>query len=182
MSNGDSTHLLSMDRIFVVINAVVSLAGFVTCINFPRRPELFHDGRPLDGGLSASAFMRYTWSWPSTLLAVSAKGKDMEYTDFPIMDSFTRSKELFASFTARHREGKILSVLLKCHWRALLNQSLLTVLDAVFMVAPQFSMYHLLRLLEARDAGADITLPASFWVLALACSIIAGGFFNNWMW
>ncbi|KAF2437095.1 putative ABC bile acid transporter, partial [Tothia fuscella] len=185
MSNGHSHNYLSMDRIFVSINAIVSTAGFLTCINFPRRPQLIYDGRPIDAGLSVSAFMRYTWSWPSGLLALSAKtGKDMEYTDMPLMDSFTRSTDLYEVFKLQkeNTSGGILSVLLNCHWRSMLVQNLLSGLDALMMVAPQFAMYHLLRLLEARDSGTDITLPALFWVITLALLIAVGGFVNNWMW
>ena len=65
---------------------------------------------------------------------------------------------------------------------ALTEQYIFTVIDSLFMVAPQFAMYQLLRLLEARDAGADITAQASFWVIGLGVFIIAAAFFNNWMW
>jgi hypothetical protein len=183
MSNGTSEFYLSVDRTLVLTNAVISLGGFLTCINFPRRPHVFHNGRPVDAGLSVSAFMRYTWSWPSGLLALSKSGKELEYDDMPTLDHYTRAKDLFEAFSARYKEGSsILKVLPMCHLQSLITQHVLTAVDALFMVGPQFAMYNLLRLLEARDAGANITLPAIFWVLALASFILTGGFFNNWMW
>jgi hypothetical protein len=183
MSNGTSEFYLSVDRTLVLVNAILSLGGFLTCINFPRRPEVFHHGRAVDGGLSVSAFMRYTWSWPGDLLALSKSGKELEYDDMQTLDHYTRAQDLFTSFTARQQgQPSILKILPMCHLRSLISQNLLTALDALFMVAPQFAMYHLLRLLEARDAGANISLPAMFWVLALGISIMVGGFLNNWMW
>jgi hypothetical protein len=183
MSNGTSEFYLSIDRTLVLTDAIISLAGFLTCINFPRRPDVVHDGRPVDKGLSVSAFMRYTWSWPADLLALSKSGKELENDDMPVLDHYTRAKELFEVFNARYQEGSsIMRVLPMCHLRALLTQNLLSAIDAIFMVAPQFAMYNLLRLLEARDGGANITIPAIFWVLALATFILTGGFFNNWMW
>jgi hypothetical protein len=183
MSNGTSEFYLSVDRTLVLVNAVLSLGGFLTCINFPRRPEVFHDGKAVDGGLSVSAFMRYTWSWPSDLLALSKSGKELEYDDMQTLDHYTRAQDLFDSFTARQQgELSIFKILSMCHLRTLVVQNLVTALDALLMVAPQFAMYRLLRLLEARDTGVNITLPAMFWVLALGTFIMTGGFVNNWMW
>ena len=55
-------------------------------------------------------------------------------------------------------------------------------MDSLFMIAPQYVMYNLLRLLEARDAGHNIAAEGRFWVLTLGVVIIVDGFINNWMW
>jgi ABC-type multidrug transport system fused ATPase/permease subunit len=163
-------------------NAVLSVCGFHICITYPRRPQLFYQGREVDGCWTVSAFLGYTYSWPSGLLALSAQGKELEYDDMPTLDHYFRTKELFESYQKVKDHGTVLKALFLSHWAEILRQHILTALDALLMIAPQYAMYRLLRLLEARDSGADIANEAYFWVAGLGIFITAGGFTNNWMW
>ncbi|QDS68680.1 hypothetical protein FKW77_002237 [Venturia effusa] len=163
-------------------SAVLSVCGFFICVTYPRRPQLFFQGKPVDGCWTVSAFMGYTYSWPSGLLALSATGKELEYGDMPILDHHFRTRQLFDSYQRVKHRGSPLKALFLSHWVQILRQHVLTAVDALLMVAPQYAMYRLLRLLEQRDSGADIANEAYFWVVGLGIFIAAGGFSNNWMW
>lgn len=126
--------------------------------------------------------MGYTYSWPSGLLALSAKGKELEYDDMPTLDHHFRTKQLFESYQKVKDYGGVLKALFLSHRVQILKQHILTAIDALLMIAPQYAMYRLLRLLEKRDSGADIANEAYFWVAGLGIFIAAGGFSNNWMW
>ncbi|KAE9991311.1 hypothetical protein EG327_000152 [Venturia inaequalis] len=139
-------------------------------------------GKEVDGCWSVSAFMGYTYSWPSGLLALSAKGKGLEYDDLPTLDHHFRTRRLFDAYQEVKDHGSVLKALFLSHWVEVLKQHVLTAIDALLMIAPQYAMYRLLRLLELRDSGADIANEAYFWVGGLGIFIAAGGFSNNWMW
>lgn len=126
--------------------------------------------------------MAYTYSWPSGLLALSAKGKELEYDDLPTLDHHFRTRQLFESYQKVKDNGSVLRALFLSHWVQILRQHIITAMDALLMIAPQYAMYRLLRLLEMRDSGADIANEAYFWVGGLGIFIAAGGFSNNWMW
>ncbi|TLD18804.1 1-phosphatidylinositol 3-phosphate 5-kinase [Venturia nashicola] len=150
----------------ITTDAALAICGFSVCITYPRRPQLFYQGKEVDGCWSVSAFMGYTYSWPSGLLALSAKGKELEYDDMPTLGHLFRTRQLFDAYQSVKHHG----------------QHLLTAIDALLMIAPQYAMYRLLRLLELRDSGADIANEAYFWVAGLGIFIAAGGFSNNWLW
>lgn len=170
-------------KVLLCTNLVLSVAGFATAITVPRRPAVFHNGRPVDGQWTVSLFSRYTYSWPSAFLERTKSGKKLSFDDFPALDHYTRARDLYDHFNAiAARGGSMLKHLILAFLPTLAAQYILALIDSLFMVAPQFAMYQLLRLLEARDAGADISTQATFWVIGLGLFIIAAGFFSNWMW
>lgn len=164
-------------------NLALSVAGCVIAISVPRRPIVYDGKRPVDGQFTVSAFSRFTFSWPSAFLAMTTTGKKLTFDDFPAMDHHARARYLYDQFNhIGHRGCGLLKLLFFFYLPVILPQYTLTLLDAAFMAAPQYAMYQILRLLEARDAGAQITATAAFWVFGLGLTIVATGFFNNWMW
>jgi ABC-type multidrug transport system fused ATPase/permease subunit len=168
---------------FPATSIVLALCGFLVCISYQRRPNVFFQGHPVDLATTVSAYGRYTYSWPAPLLAEAKRLKDLQYSDIPVLDARDRTIELTGTFKANlKRTNSMLRSLLLSHSSTFTWQHIYSFVDAAFMVAPQFVMYQLLRLLEARDAGVNINAAARFWVIALGIVIIAGAFANNQMW
>ncbi|KIW07421.1 uncharacterized protein PV09_02262 [Verruconis gallopava] len=169
--------------LFPAAGIAVAVCDFIVCFSYPRRPHVTFEGQPVDAASSVSALDRYTYSWPGPLLAAAKRLKDLEYSDIPVLGAEDRTSELTATFKENlGRTHSMLKSVLLSHLSTFLWQHIYTVVDAMLMVAPQFVMYQLLRLLEQRDAGADIAAAARFWVVALGVAILAGAFTNNQMW
>lgn len=152
-------------------------------MSYPRRPQVFFNGQPVDRHFTVSAFDSVTYSWPAPILAEAKRTKDLEYKDIPVLGLQHRAGYLTNDFEEKLAKTKsMLKSVLFSHLSTFTWQHFYTVLDAMFMVAPQFVMYRLLRLLEARDAGADIASAARFWVISLGIVILASAFSNNQMW
>jgi hypothetical protein len=168
---------------FSTISLALAVCGFIICINYPRRPDITFEGQPVDPASTVSAFGKFTYSWPAPLLAEAKRLKDLEYKDIPVLNARDRTNELTATFKENlGNTGSMLKAVLLSHRSTFTWQHIFTVLDAMLIVAPQFVMYKLLRLLEARDAGANITAASRFWVVALGVVIVASAFANNQMW
>ncbi|KAB2571771.1 ATP-dependent bile acid permease [Lasiodiplodia theobromae] len=174
----------------VITRACVALAGFLICTLYPRRPDVTYDGRLVDGQRTASAFSRYTYTWLSPLLAFASKKGVLHQDDLPKLDATTRSRDLHDDFVARISSSSSSSSpavplwrkLIRAHSHGLAMQYGLTTLDSVLIVAPQAAMFRLLKLLEERANGADVTVEASLWVLGLGAGIVVQNFFENWRW
>ena len=171
-------------KALAIVNLSLSVFGVVADLMVPRRPQLFHKGRPVDDQWTVSAAGRFSYSWPYPLVKLAAKGKQIEYDDLPSMDHFTRSRDLYNSYNAAKERfgGSMLKLLAISHITSLITQYSIIGVDSFLSTAPQLAMYKILRLLEMRDGGEDITNRAIFWVLVLGAGILVQGFLNNWMW
>lgn len=161
---------------------VLAVLGFATCITIPRRLDVYHDGRVVDGEGTVSALSRFTYSWPSRILAVSAAGKQLDIVDLPTLDAHHRAKELHDAWADTKRTGNMIKLVVLAHAPAFIRQYSLTVLQSLFLVAPQLAMYNLLKLLEARDAGASVDVEAFLWVIGLGLGMVIETFLDNWVW
>jgi ABC-type multidrug transport system fused ATPase/permease subunit len=169
--------------VFPLVSIVLALLGLLTCLNYPRRPHVYFEGRAVDQCSTVSAFERITYAWPAPVLAEAKRTNDMEYKDIPVLELEDRTSHLTATFEQILDSKKnMLKAVVLSHFWTFAWQHIYTVLDAALSVAPQAVMYRLLRLLEARDAGADIAAPAKFWVIALGLVILASAYTSNQMW
>ncbi|KAJ9657678.1 hypothetical protein H2201_008084 [Coniosporium apollinis] len=175
----------------------LAITAFAACLALPRRPDVYYEGKIVDRQWGLPAFHRYAYSWAAPLLKASAAGKALAISDLPKMDHYTRSKELHELFEDEDREAKtkskdsthdgklgtsLIKLIILSHWPAFSRQYILTVLQSLFLVAPQLAMFKLLKLLEARQNGAYVTPEASMWTVAMGLAIIIQTFFENWMW
>jgi hypothetical protein len=169
--------------LYPTVSILLALCGFISCLSYPRRPHVFFNGYPVDAHFTVSTYDSITYSWPAPILAEAKRTNDLQYDSIPVLRLRDRTDYLTARFESNLKQSKsmVKSVFLS-HLSTFTWQHIYTVLDAAFMVAPQFVMYRILRLLEARDSGAHIQSAAMFWVLALGTVILAGAFANNQMW
>lgn len=171
-----------LDGALALASFVLAFLGFVTCITVPRRPHVYRDGRVVDGESTVSALSRFTYTWPSQILAVSAAGKQIDIVDLPTLDAHHRARDLHDAWANMKRTGNIIKLIVFAHLPAFIRQYSLTVLQSLFLVAPQLAMYNLLKLLEARDAGASVNTEAFLWVVGLGLAMVIETFLDNWVW
>ena len=165
------------------VSVALALVGFVSCTSYPRRPHVFFKGQPVDAYSTVSAFQSVTYAWPASILAEAKRTKDLEYDDIPVLGWADRTSYLTDNFTSKlETTNSMVKSVFLAHLSTFTWQHIFTFIDALLMVAPQAVMYRLLRLLEARDAGADIAQPARFWVVALGIVILASAWSSNQMW
>jgi len=161
----------------------LSAVGCIVAISIPRRPVVYYETRPVDGQWTVSIFSCLTFGWASEFLAKTATQKKLTFDDFPALIHTKRARTLYDRFNSMLGHGRgMLAMMCLSFLPSLCVSYILTVLESIIVISPQYGMYTLLRLLEARDAGADITVEAAFWVVFLALAIIASGLNSNHVW
>jgi hypothetical protein len=159
---------------------VVALAAF-SSITLPRRPEVFFDGKPVDGMYTVSAFGRYSFSWVGHLLTLSRKKNRLELEDLPKMDHYTRSKDLSQAWGKTTHTRKLWIEVFLAHKWPFIIQWLLTLIQAFGNFAPQFVTFHILKLLEKREPGKSVGPEGWIWVAALTIATLGASFVDSWL-
>ena len=150
-------------------------------VTLPRRPELFLDGKPVDGMYTVSALSRYSFSWLQPLLATARQKKRLELDDLPKMDHYTRSKDLSNVWARSTRPRKLWIKVFLAHKWSFMIQWFLTLLQAFGNFAPQFMTYHILKILEKREPGKQVNAEAWVWVVALMLATIGASWIESWL-
>ncbi|PVH84104.1 P-loop containing nucleoside triphosphate hydrolase protein [Cadophora sp. DSE1049] len=153
----------------------------VFSISLPRRPEVFHDGVPVDGMYTVSALGKYTFSWVEHLLVLSRKKNRLELEDLPKMDQYTRSRDLSEAWAATSHEKKLWVEIFLAHKWSFIVQWFLTLLQAFGNFAPQFVTYHILKILEKRLPGDAVSFEAWIWVVTLTIATIGAAWIESWL-
>lgn len=146
--------------------AAVCLA--LASLSIPRRPEVFHNGQPVDGLYTGSAWSRYNWSWPAYILSKASQKNNLDLEDLPRPDHYTRAKETSADWESRGFTGPLwISIIASHKWEFAL-QWILTVVTAFLNLAPQWAVLQLLHLLERRQNHEPLGYEAWVWVILIA--------------
>ncbi len=146
-----------------IAQLVFVVLGAFSSISLPRRPDVFYDGKPVDGMYTVSALERYNFSWVAPLLALSRKKNRLELEDLPIMDHLTRSKDLSEAWASKEHKRALWIEVFLAHKRSFMIQWFLTLLQAFGNFAPQFVIFHILKILEKRTRGQPVGVEAWIW-------------------
>ena len=161
---------------------VVSILAAFASISLPRRPDLTYNGVPVDNMLSRSALDKFTFAWVEHLLILAKRTNHLELKDLPVMDHFTRSKDLSRLWAQKEHSRKLwLEIILEYKW-PLATQWFLTLLTAFGNFAPQFILFHIIRILELRLPGEAAAAEAWVWVLALTLASIGQSLIECWLY
>ncbi|KAI1761798.1 P-loop containing nucleoside triphosphate hydrolase protein [Hypoxylon sp. FL1150] len=156
-------------RVLEII-AVVCLA--VASLSIPRRPDVFHEGEPVDRLYTVSAWSRYNWSWPTYLLRQASQKNNLDLEDLPRPDHHTRSKETTADWEGRNFTGPLWISIISAHKRLFALQWILTIFTAFLNLAPQWVVLQLLNLLERRHNHDRLGHEAWVWVILIAVALL----------
>ena len=130
---------------------------------------------------TTSALGRYTFSWVAHLLSLARERQRLNLDDLPKMDHHTRSKDLSHSWGKSEHPRRLWIELFLAHKEPLIIQWLLTLLQAFGNFAPQFVIYHLLKILEARVVGQPISPEAWIWVVVLTITTLGSSWIESWL-
>lgn len=177
-------HPTTLERKLYLANLLTVLFACLAGLFFPRRPEVFYRGRPVDGQHTVSVISRLTFSWCATLLSVARATGELTMEDLPSMDSYVRATNIHNSRPELKTNESLFWMLVRFHAWPLTLQYTFTLLQAVFLLAPQYSLYNLLKALEARvsERGNPEEGAVQYWAIALAVSTLALSFVDGWMW
>jgi hypothetical protein len=130
--------------------------------------------------LTASALDRLNFTWVQHLLMYAKKTKRLNLEDLPKMDHKTRSKDLSRSWATKEHPRKLWVEVFLAHKWPLFAQWFLTLLQAFGNFAPQFTTFHILKILEARVPGQPAPSEAWIWVFLLTVSSIGASWIESW--
>jgi hypothetical protein len=165
-----------------IAELAIAAIGAGVCILVPQRPAVFHHGQPVDGYNTAHAWSSSTYGWVLPLMALSRDGKKQDFDDLPVLIEPQRAGYLYEKFLEASYTGHLAMQLVRYHAWGIAYQWGLTVGDGLCSLGPQLSMFQLLRILEARDAGVPVIYTAAFWVVALGVTQLISGYFSNRLW
>jgi ABC-type multidrug transport system fused ATPase/permease subunit len=165
-----------------IAKLVLPYIAAAVCLSFPRRPDVFKDGRAVDELQTANAWSRLTYEWILPALIKAKGGEKLGLDDLKTLESSLRASELFKVYNSLKPGWSLFLKILSSHQRALLYTQLYTVMDAILNLAPQIALYQLLTLLQRRDEGASILELGAFWVVVLAALQIASAVVFGRMW
>lgn len=149
--------------------------------SIPRRPDVFWQGRPVDRQNTVSVLEKFTFSWPSPVLAYAVKHRGLDYDDLPEISHEVRSRELRERFHAVGLKDKLWKTLFWSHKWAFIQQWLFQVLCSVTNFLPQVALYFILRALEARDQGENVAFTSWLLVFGLGLAITFSSWLESWM-
>lgn len=171
-----------LDLGLVVARNVAAFVVILSSLTVPRRPDVFYNGKKVDGMRTVSLFSRYTFSWAGRLLGIAYKKGRLEEEDLPTLDSRRRAHELQKAFNQIKESPKLYYQIFLAHWRAVVIQWLLSVAVAFFTFIPQFIMFKVLKLLEKRSAGVDIGREAWLWIVCLGLTKIVEAIIQSYLY
>ncbi|KAI1811841.1 P-loop containing nucleoside triphosphate hydrolase protein [Poronia punctata] len=155
----------------VEIITVVCL-GFAS-LTIPRRPDVFYNGELVDRMYSATAWSRFNWSWPSSILSLAATKKNLDLSDLPRPNHYVRAKDAIAAWEAfGFKRSLWISVILAHKWSFALQWSM-SLIAAVLNFAPQWVVLQILHLLERRDDHERVGYDGWIWAIWLMVAILA---------
>lgn len=157
---------------FVIGEIILLLIGFSVCLTFPRRPEVYHAGKVVDGQWTVSAITHLSCSWCTSLLALAVSKGHLSLEDLPTMNHIARSRELHDSFNKRERKGKLAKLVIISHAPAIILQHVITLIDAVMAFMPQYCFFKLLRALENQSSDVSVSITATTWAAGLGLSML----------
>lgn len=165
-----------------IIQFVVALMLTCCFLLIPRRPDVYRNGSIVDRQNTVSVLGKYTFAWSTPLLAFAAKNKGLNYDDLHEIDHEIRSKSLRENFDAIEKKEKLWWAIFLSHKKHFVMQWTLQVVCSIANFLPQVALLYILRTLERRDAGEDISYKAWLLVIALGASVTISSWIEAWMY
>ncbi|OAA68195.1 ABC bile acid transporter [Niveomyces insectorum RCEF 264] len=162
---------------------LVAVAGLsVASVLLPRRPDVYFENELVDRMYSTSAYGRFTFSWPTSLMNLSMKKKNLDLVDMPRPNGYTRAQNMSADWQANaYPLRRLWLSIARAHAFNFALQWVLTFGTAILNFAPQWVILRLLRILETRVPGEHFGVDVWIWVLWLGIVIIAQSLLESYV-
>ncbi|ORY70217.1 P-loop containing nucleoside triphosphate hydrolase protein [Pseudomassariella vexata] len=156
-----------------VVETSTILALMFASFSLPRRPDVFHDGKLVDGAYTRSLWSRLNWSWPANVLREGKRKNDLDLVDLPRPDHYTRAEETTADWLSRDSKGPLWLSIISAHKLGFAMQWFATLMAAVLTFGPYWCVLQLLRIIEQRPKGEAFGYGAWIWVVWITLTILA---------
>jgi len=176
-TNGSVDYASTADVLLLLLTAASTLS-------LPRRPNVCHDGRVIDGQYTVSAVQRYSFAWAGHLLKKAKIEERLEYDDLPSLHYKARTQFLLTRFFNLFNHTRWQSLWIKvflAHKGLFLQQWILTVASSFALYAPQICMLNILKLLEERHQPSFTLASLWLWVAALGVSKVVQVVIESWL-
>lgn len=164
-----------------IIQFVAGILLVFASLSIPRRPDVYYNESVVDRQNTVSVLGKFTFSWPSSVLAFAAKNKGLDYDDLPQIDHEIRSRELRRRFEAAGQKNKLWKSIFWSHKWAFIQQWTFQAICSFTNFLPQIALYFILRALEARDEGANLGMTAWLLVIGLGAAVTFSSWLEAWM-
>lgn len=168
---------LTLSIIQVVSGLLITFAG----LSIPRRPDVYWNEKPVDRQNTVSVLGKLTFSWPSPILSFAAKNKGLDYEDLAQIDHEMRSRELRRRFEAVGKKKQLWKTIFWSHQWAFTQQWTFQAICSITNFLPQIVLYAILRTLEERDKGANVSLTSWLLVIGLGLAVTFSSWLEAWM-
>ncbi|KAL6813453.1 P-loop containing nucleoside triphosphate hydrolase protein [Trichoderma sp. SZMC 28013] len=170
------------DPVFIL--RLVSLGATIplifATISIPRRPDIFHNDKPVDAQFTGSVLSRYTWSWGEPIAKLAAKKGDLDEKDVPGPDHNFRARDLVNEWRSFEFKGTLLKNLLRAYLPLFLFQWSITVARSVVGLGPFWAMLRVIELLERRSEERPMGQILAY-ILSLAIFSLLGQWMQGWV-
>ncbi|KXJ91510.1 P-loop containing nucleoside triphosphate hydrolase protein [Microdochium bolleyi] len=152
---------------------VVVVALGISCLQLPRRPDVFDGDQVVDRAMTESAWSRYNWSWAFNVLQAAKEKNNLDMKDLPRPDHYVKASSATARWEMHNFTGPLWLSIVKAHKGTLALQWFLTLCTSVLNFAPQWCVLQLLRILENRESSEPLGYDAWLWVIWIGVTIVA---------
>ena len=159
---------------------VIGICG----ISVPRRPDVFHNGYPVDRFRTVSLLRRLSWSWPAEILRLATQKHNLDLEDLPRPDRYRRAKEISLDWdNTRTFTRSLWKTIVVTHKARFALQWVTALLSAILNFAPQWCVLNLLRILEGRQLqkGSTLYTEAWMWAICVTLAIIAQSWVESYI-
>lgn len=168
----------------IVLASAQLACAFLTLVSFStirRRPDLFRDGKPVDAQHTFSILERYSFTWAGPTLKFARQNRGLDLEELPQIAKYSTSNELQQTYNGSEKRNRLWKTLgYQFRWQ-FLQQNVLTLIVGVSQFVPQFAMYNLLKILQARSKGEPVSGEAWLWVFGLGLSMIVSSLIDSWI-
>ncbi|KAK6214962.1 ABC transporter [Colletotrichum tabaci] len=158
-----------------IASLALTLGLVVTGVALPRRPDVYFEGKAVDRLRTVPAYTRFTWGWCSEILDLATKKKDLDASDLPKPDHWTRSKDSAAAWKSYNfdSDSNLWWSIIWAYRVPLFVQWSIAISKALLSFAPSWITLQILEALERRHPGDE--LPVDVWILVfwLGLAILA---------
>jgi hypothetical protein len=183
-----NVHLRSLDTdaknpIFwlEISQAVLLVLTFIGFVTIQRRPVVFYREKLVDGQYTTSLLGRYTFSWPFERLRYARLNKKLKIEEIPALADVNRSQTLLSNFQKSRMFSRLWMRTLWFFRTSLIESTVFIAVAGVLQFVPQYAMYCILKLMEAKNVGSPIASEGYFWVFAFGFSMIVSTFIETWL-
>ena len=167
-----------------LVQGLIALSLIILALSSPRRPGVFFDGNVVDGQYTVSLVRRLTFSWVSDIMRRARNTTSLHMPDLPILHQAMRSDHLRRQLGSVEKGSALWKTIYFAHHAVFTQHYALSIVQSAAQFAPQFSLYHLLRILEIRNSTSKTQNYAWVWAVGLGASMLVAAWLETqllWM-